>query len=192
MRTSSNRSRQRGFNLIEVMAAVLVVAFGLLGLAKVQAMAVSDAATSGSRSIAAMQVQSLAAMMHANPGFWQTSSATASPCSVAGSSLSSCSTLSAYAGTNCLQPTATCSSSQMAAYDVQSWALSLSNLLPQFTATITCSTAENNAATTSGGTEYSCAVTMNWSEKFVALNKAVAQAGTGSGVTANYTTTVWP
>ena len=90
--------RQAGFSLIEVMVALVVCSIGLLGLAKMESLALSSEDLSGNRTIAAIEASSLAAMMHADRGYWATSAATAlagspptwtralSPCSVARSS----------------------------------------------------------------------------------------------------------
>ena len=61
---------KRGFTLIEVMIAMFITAIGLLGLAKMQALAISSSKGSGSRSLIALQVGSLASSMHANKVFW--------------------------------------------------------------------------------------------------------------------------
>ena len=43
---------------------------GLLGLAKMEALAISSTSVASSRSLAAIEASSLAAAMHANPGYW--------------------------------------------------------------------------------------------------------------------------
>jgi len=62
--------RARGFSLMEVMVALVVSTVGLLGLAKMEALALSSTSVAGSRSLAAIEASSLAAAMHANPGYW--------------------------------------------------------------------------------------------------------------------------
>jgi len=190
MMMHASRARQRGLNLIEVMAAVLVVCFGLLGLAKIEAVAVSDTTTSDLRSLVAVQAQSLAALMHANPSYWQSSNAVGT-CSISGKTV--CSSLNGTAASGCLNNI--CTSSQVASSDLQGWANSMNSLLPGFAATITCSAGETNAANSLTSTQnlYSCAVNISWTEKYVAINKAVAAAQqTARSVTTTYTTTVWP
>ena len=195
MMLMTSRSRQRGFNLIEVMAAVLVVTFGLLGLAKIEAVAVNETTTSDLRSLVAIEVQSLAASMHANPDYWQSSLGGALNCTITGSITSSvtvCSTLNANydcASTN------TCTPTQVAAYDVQTWAKSMNTLLPGLLTTITCTSAVTNAANSSGSTqtEYGCDIVVKWTEKYVAINKAASDAQFNArSVTSKYETTVWP
>jgi type IV pilus assembly protein PilV len=190
MMLMTSRSRQRGFNLIEVMAAVLVVTFGLLGLARIEAVAVNETTTSDLRSLVAIEVQSLAASMHANPDYWQTSLGGALSCTITGSTV--CSSLNAVydcASTN------TCTPTQVAAYDVQKWAGSMNTLLPGFVSIITCTSAVTNAANSSGSTqtEYGCDVQVKWTEKYVAINKAASDAQLNArSVTSKYETTVWP
>ena len=60
----------RGFGLIEAMIAVAVVAIGLLGFAKMQALAVGSTHSSGTRALIALQASSLAGAMRANEAYW--------------------------------------------------------------------------------------------------------------------------
>ena len=62
--------RERGFSLVEVMVALVICAVGLLGLAKMESLALSSTSVANSRSLAAIEASSLAAAMHANPGYW--------------------------------------------------------------------------------------------------------------------------
>src|SRR5271165_540814 len=70
--------RDHGFSLVEVMVALVVCALGLLGLAKMESLAVVSTAVASSRSLAAIQASSLAAAMHANRGYWAAGLAPAS------------------------------------------------------------------------------------------------------------------
>jgi type IV pilus assembly protein PilV len=173
-----------GFSLIEVMVALVVCAIGLLGLAKMESLALSSTNIAGSRSIAAIQAASLAAAMHANPGYWANGFAPASftvsysgttplisdaglatvpaaPCTTAGT-------------TSCLPPV-------MAAYDVQAWASALYAVLPAYFATVTCYT---------GGFPVTCTITIQWTENAVASNAQqtnmanISNVGAGSSANA--------
>ena len=70
MNAHATRLRARGFSLIEVMVAVIVICIGVLGIAKMQALALSNTNTSRLRSLAAIEAASLAASMHSNRNFW--------------------------------------------------------------------------------------------------------------------------
>jgi prepilin-type N-terminal cleavage/methylation domain-containing protein len=60
----------RGFSLIEVLVALIVVSVGLLGIAKMQAVAYSSTGVASKRSLAAIEAASLASSMHANRAYW--------------------------------------------------------------------------------------------------------------------------
>jgi len=69
----------RGFSLVEVMVALVVCAIGLLGLAKMESLAVASTSVAAARSIAAIEASSLAAAMHANKAYWAAGTAPARP-----------------------------------------------------------------------------------------------------------------
>jgi type IV pilus assembly protein PilV len=160
-------SRDRGFSLVEVMVALVVSAVGLLGLAKMESLAVSSTAVASARSIAAIQASSLAAAMHANRGYWSAgvapavttiSSTVGSPPTISDAGLSSA------PPNNCTVPAAagTCTPNQMAALDVQQWATGLQTLLPGSFSTITCTTVITIPVT--------CTIQIQWAENAVAAN----------------------
>src|SRR5690349_21912373 len=64
------RSAAAGFSLVEVMVAVVVICVGLLGIAKMQALSLSNTTTSRQRALAAMQAASIASAMHSNREYW--------------------------------------------------------------------------------------------------------------------------
>jgi type IV pilus assembly protein PilV len=72
----------RGFSLVEVMVAVVVICVGLLGIAKMQALALSNSNTSRLRSLAAIEAAGLAAAMHSNREYWAGSTGTAPPATI--------------------------------------------------------------------------------------------------------------
>jgi type IV pilus assembly protein PilV len=158
-------NNRRGFSMVEVMVALVVLSTGLLGIAKVQALAYSSTATASKRSLAAMEASSLAAAMRANRLYWSTASA---PNPLTITSSGSTPTISdATLGTaiNCVFGTtgsvAPCTTAQMAAYDLQQWAASLSALLPNAGADIRCPL----------NTPVICTITISWDEKTVAVNQ---------------------
>jgi type IV pilus assembly protein PilV len=159
------RNRSAGFSLVEVMVALVVVSIGLLGLAKMESLALSSTSVAGSRSIAALQASSLAAAMHANPGYWAAGVAPASTSiSYIGGVLTITDPGLATAAT-CLTAGATsCVPGAMAAYDVQQWAAAVKGVLPGYLATVNC--------TITVGIPVTCTIQIQWSEGAVAGNSA--------------------
>jgi type IV pilus assembly protein PilV len=155
--------RSAGFSLVEVMVALVVCSVGLLGLAKMESLALSSTGVAGSRSIAAIQASSLAAAMHANPGYWAAGVAPASTSiSVIGGVLTITDPGLATV-TTCLTPGATsCTPALMAAYDVRQWATALQTVLPGYLTTINC--------TITVGIPVTCTIQIQWSENAVAGN----------------------
>src|ERR1700676_4836787 len=119
------RTRSAGFSLIEVMVALVVCSIGLLGLAKMESLAISSTSVAGSRSIAAIEASSLASAMHANPGYWAAGLAPGSTTVYYDSTpaLQISDSGLATAATCLTAGTGSCTPAQMAAYDVQQWAL---------------------------------------------------------------------
>ncbi len=147
--------QSKGFSLIEVMVALIICAFGLLGLAKMESLALSSTGIAGSRSIAALEASSMAAAMHANRAYWGNSGApnvTTVTAASAAPITPSCITVGA-----CTTP------QNMANYDVQQWAVALKAVLPNFLGTITCTTST---------LPINCTITIQWAEAGVAISAA--------------------
>jgi len=159
----STRARVGGFSLVEVMVALVVVSIGLLGLAKMESLALSSTNVAGSRALAAMEASSLASAMHANPGYWAAGLAPGSTTIYYNTSnvLQISDTGLATAATCLTSGSGSCTTAQMAAYDVQQWANDLKSVLPSPLATVTCSTS---------GFPVTCTVTVQWAENAVAGN----------------------
>ncbi len=153
--------RSSGFSLVEVMVALVICSIGLLGLAKMESLALSSTGVASSRSLAAIQASSLAAAMHANPGYWQAGLAPAT---------TTVSATNNYSGAAaCLTAGATsCTPTLLAAYDLQQWAIALHALLPGYLATINCSTA---------GLPVTCTIQIQWVENAVAANAKQTNIG---------------
>jgi type IV pilus assembly protein PilV len=146
----------RGFSLVEVLVALLVVSVGLIGLAKMESLALSSTSVASLRSVAAIEAASLASMMHANQDFWQNTAVY--PSTVITSQLNPFA-----AAAPCLTPgTNACSPQLMANYDLNLWANSLSQVLPAYSAWITC-------GTTPGLPTVSCTIQIVWAENAVAM-----------------------
>jgi len=173
--------RSRGFSLVEVMVAVIVICVGLLGIAKLQALSLSNTTTSRLRALAAIQVASVAAAMHSNRQFWGNTP----PDTVIVTATAITSTdgaLQTQATNDLTGPSkpsnvcvgtagsgAACSMLQLAAFDLARWSVSLAALLPNPTATIIC-------RPTPGGGPASCTVQINWIERAVSVNQQEAAA----------------
>jgi len=149
--------RARGFSLMEVMVALVVSTIGLLGLAKMEALGLSSTSVAGSRSLAAIEASSLAAAMHANPGFWAAGVAPLSIVITAGTPYS--------APTSCLNVPGpgSCTPANMMAYDLNQWSTSLNQVLPGSLATINCTQPVGNTPVT-------CTIQLQWTENGVAVS----------------------
>jgi type IV pilus assembly protein PilV len=155
MKIQSVIAAPRGFSLVEVMVALVVMSVGLLGIARMQAAALSSTAVASTRSLAAIEAASLAASMHVNRGYWATSTVAAS-FTVQGKSV----TPALVATPDCV--TSSCKPTVMAAYDLQQWAQAVQAVLPpDYLATITCQPT---------ATPPNCTIQITWGEKSVSLN----------------------
>ncbi len=177
----------RGFSLLEVMVAVVVICIGLLGIAKMQAMALSNTNMSRQRSLAALEAASIASAMHANRVYWGNFpvafnvSITGNNNTVASSDAvlqaQTAAYLATYPNINACQGIGdglpVCNNTtNLAAYDVARWwAYSVSQQLPNPTATISCP-----ASPVGNPAPVSCTVQISWTEKAVAINSNEAQA----------------
>jgi type IV pilus assembly protein PilV len=201
---SARASSSRGFSLIEVMIAVLVVSLGLLGVAKLEAVSYSSTTVANKRSLAAFEAASLAAAMHVNRGYWTNTDPAGANIKLQGTVFTvatgaanlaaSLGTVAApaggpiplWTGGTCATPGTPCAVTDLAAYDLLNWATSLNAVLPNDTATISCGAL----------TPISCTITVNWGESSVATNsaEAVQQAAnpTAAFETPSYTLYVQP
>ena len=197
MREMCILQRARGFSLVEVMAAVVIICVGLLGIAKMQALSLSNDNNSRLRALAAIQAASLAASMHSNREYWAGTTIVgtaaspwttiinpaANPAVQAGTAgdpamaaLASTYVPDGFQNNACLGnpgPNAKCSNftnpGQLAAFDLALWANSLSALLPNPTATIQC------IDTVAVTLPTSCTIQISWSENAVAVTQQQAQ-----------------
>jgi len=148
--------RAPGFSLVEVMVALIVMSVGLLGVAKMQAAALSNTAIASTRSLAAIEASSLASSMHANRGYWS-SPGVATTIALSGTTV----TPNVAPFTDCVAMT--CPPAALAAYDLQKWTgEALEVLPPDYLATITCTPTD---------TPPNCTIQIQWAEKSVSVNK---------------------
>jgi type IV pilus assembly protein PilV len=156
----------RGFTLIEVLVSIVIIGVGLLGIAKMQALAFSSTGVASMRSLAALEASSLAASMHGDRAYWASGIAAPAPGFTITGTVISDPVLSATVPI-CTSGTATpadCNTTQMAAYDVNQWAAAVNVLLPNPLTTIQC--------TNVVGSPVLCTITLTWAENIVALNNA--------------------
>jgi len=170
--------KMRGFSLIEVMVALIIIAVGLLGIAKMQALALSTTASSGVRSLVAIEAASLAASMHTNRDYWVSGPPPASFTVGVQTTAPGTSTVTITDSTNTLNTTqncystSTCLPAQVAAYDVQQWGAALGQIVPAALATITC--------TTPAGQPVACTIQIVWTENVTSTNNATAAASSAA------------
>ena len=178
--------RAGGFTLIEVLVALVITAIGLLGIAKIQALAYANTGSASVRALVAIQASGLAATMHANRVYWSLGSAP-SPLIITNTTISDNTLNTTATGvTDCDMggALAPCSSpAVLAAFDLHTWARGISGLLPSANpvTTITCN--PTNVSLT-----LNCVIQITWNEKTVSLN-AQSAAGTTSGTTGTFAPT---
>jgi type IV pilus assembly protein PilV len=158
-RSQSRSNASRGFSLVEVLVALVVVSVGLLGLAKMEALSLSSTSVAGVRSITAGQAANLAAMMHANQDFWQT------PIVYPLTTITSSSNPYAGATACTVAGSSSCTPTQMANADLNLWAQGLAAALPVYSATVKCSTV----------LPISCVIQITWSDNAVAMTTQQSQ-----------------
>jgi type IV pilus assembly protein PilV len=180
-RSLAQRASQRGFSLMEVMVALVVTTIGLLGLAKMESLALSSTGVASARSLAAIEASSMAAAMHANPGYWADGGMT-QPSIVISNAVNPYSTAASCYD---VPGASSCGPAAMAAYDLQQWAVALNNVLPGYVATIACSPSVSNVPVT-------CTITLQWAENAVASNAQQTQAQMSSLTTPTYVLYVQP
>jgi type IV pilus assembly protein PilV len=180
----------RGFSLVEVLVALIVISVGLLGIAKMQALALSNMTTSRLRALAAFEAAGLVGAMHSNRDFWASTPAnftvTVNPAAASpivsndpGGALgiqASADYLAGDPGPGVTPGQSACvgaaaglaqcaNSTNLAAYDLARWTASLHGLLPNPTATIGCpNVAGSNLPT-------SCTIQISWVEKAVSITQ---------------------
>jgi len=207
-------TRCRGFSLLEVMVALVIIAIGMLGIAKMQGLALASTSASRARALAAIEASGLAAAMQANRTYWAsqnsapgtititTSAGTATPASDNGAMQTA---IAAAAGSPCPNGglgmnlscycadgyDAPCTPARhalgLAAADIWDFSQSLASFLPTSTTTVTCN--END-------TPVDCTISITWNENTVALTaKEAAQTvklGSTGSVPVNFTLFVVP
>jgi type IV pilus assembly protein PilV len=157
---------QRGFTLIEVLVSLIVIAVGMLGIAKIQALAYASTGTASMRSLAALEAAGMASAMRANQAYWTLLTV---PMTVTTTGATVTATDPILNGDLAALPacqsgvTSVCTNSTLlAAYDLEQWATGLNSILPSSSGTITCTPPATGPV--------SCTITVTWSERTIAIN----------------------
>jgi type IV pilus assembly protein PilV len=141
--------QQLGFSMIEVLVSVVVLMFGVLGMASLQGKAINNTELARYNSRAAVQASSIAATMKANVSYW---GAPPAAISVQGATVTGGPVL--YQG-DCYRPTV-CTPAQLAYFDLVTWGRDIAASLPVGRFDIACDLAISPAV---------CTVTVSWLEK---------------------------
>jgi len=185
----SRRNKTRrllGFSLVEVMVALIIICVGLLGIAKLQALMLSNTGASRMRALAALEASSIAATMHSDRDYWAGTPATSTIVNdtVANKGITSAdSTLQTTPNCYTGGSDAPCSAAKIAAFDLQNWLNDMYGTLRGSTSTIACGT---NVGVVS------CTITINWQEQTLAANAQEAAATTNVFQSQNYQLVVNP
>lgn len=187
-------TRGHGFSLLEVLVALLVISFGLLGIAGMQALSISNTNVAAFRGIAAAQANSMAVAMQSNEQYWTIKGGLGAPLATIESVICTlpCASWTSTALTGPLAATATdctanyCAPAIMAAYDLQTWGQTLAQVLPGGNATVICNTPNAPPAPTA------CQIFVYWTEKNLVQNQASSITLSTAGSTNHFELVVTP
>jgi len=179
MKLRSGSAVQAGFSLVEVMVALLVISIGMLGVAKMQALALASTGTAKTRSLASIEAASLASTIHADRRYWfyLTGALTVTVSSagaVASTQDTSLNSTAAARPTPCtaVPPATPCTAAQIAAQDLGEWADGIIGILPPNSAsTISCTAP-------SATTTVECAIRITWTENVVSSDIGQSSSAT--------------
>ncbi len=191
--------RQSGFTIIEVLISLVVLMFGVLGLAGLQMQAVNNSELGRYNSTAAMLASSVAATMRANGAYWGSQPTTAPPTAVTvqGTPQGGVANVVITGGptatyVNC-QTNACTTYGQMAKYDLANWGSTIANSLPVGQFALACS-ARPTPTVPPTTPPTTCTITISWQEKNISMhNPATGASGllaTGTVQTHSYQTLV--
>jgi type IV pilus assembly protein PilV len=160
-KVAAGRVAAAGFSLVEVLVALIIIGVGMLGIAKLQALAYASTGTSALRSLAALEASSLASAMHTNRNYWSVVSPNFQ-FTFAGNAITA-TTDNTLTGAVC---SSACAAGPLAAYDVAQWLLAVNLLLPNVTGSVSCPTT----------TPVTCGIQLSWNES----NSAVTAQAAGN------------
>ena len=142
--------RADGFSMIEVLVVILILSFGMLGIAGLQANTAKFKINSWARSAASVQFSDLADRMRANPNqtgltFPQAGSATSASGYTLADTWSAQQAADLTITTDCLATV--CTGEQRAAYDMLVWRTDVRRMFPQGAAIVSGNRAAGITAT---------------------------------------------
>ena len=177
------RRRQDGFTMVELLITILIVTVGILGLAKMQATAVSNTAVSRTRALMTYQAESLAGMIRSNRSFWVTSGNVGTwPAFYydgSGGAPSTTTGMTTAAVGDCTGVSGTCSADKLAYDDVvNTWLVQYKAAFPGAQARIACVPATGASCAANPTTPHGYDITLTWDQKMVAMNKSTANSQT--------------
>jgi type IV pilus assembly protein PilV len=179
------RSRARGFTLLEVMVALVITSIGLLGIAKIQALAYASTGSASVRSLVALQAAGLAASMHANRNYWAAGLAPAT-LTISGTTFNPVLNAAAASANYCVSGfgNTPCDAPTLAAFDLFNYANSLNLMLGNSSpvTTINCPIAN----------PISCTIQVTWNEHVVSVNSNSATSTTQTAFAPTYMLYVEP
>lgn len=171
--------RQAGFSLVEVMVALIVMSVGLLGIAKMQALALTSTTSARMRSLVALEASSLASTMRADRGYWANIKADPTVQFSGGA-------VTANDNTLVLNATCPCTPPQIAYGDLQEWVQNLRKQVADVQGTVSCTVPASTAPA-----PISCAISLNWPENLVASNAQQAAQAQSVGAPPRTTYTLY-
>jgi type IV pilus assembly protein PilV len=184
--------RMHGFSLLEVMVALIIISIGMLGIAKMQGLALSSTTASRSRALAAIEASSLAAAMQANRVYWSNSASTPGAITIttsagtptfASTNGPMATAIGNAGGTTCSGMgsakvsclcTTSCSTVALAGADLYDFGWSLATFLPSSTTNISCVETD---------TPVDCTIDITWNENTVALTSQEQAQSVAAGST---------
>jgi type IV pilus assembly protein PilV len=181
------RLRARGFTLLEVMVALVITSIGLLGIAKIQALAYASTGSASLRSLVALQAAGLAASMHANRIYWASPAAPPN-LTISGTTFNPVLNAAAATANYCVMgsgntPCNAIDQTQLAAADLYTYANAL-NLMLGNSSPVTTITCSNNPV--------SCEIQVTWNEHVVSVNTQGTTGTTQATFLPTYTLYVEP
>jgi len=149
-------ARQRGFTLLEILVAIVVLSIGLLGLAGLQVVSLNNNQIAYYRAIASQQTYDMADRIRAN---------------LVGVRAGNYSNLAAglpAGNPDCIS--ANCTAANMAISDHRQWNTLNAGLLPAGDGTVVCEDGDPGAGCTAATGNWVINITVSWTEKNAAGN----------------------